>query len=77
MGFVLGYFRRVSIERPDAMLLYAIIDAFSKSKGIKMGKNDAWIAAAAHISGSKLVTTDNDFDHLVPAFISIDKIEIQ
>ena len=35
------------------------------------------IAAAAHISGSKLVTTDNDFDHLVPAFLSIDKIEIQ
>lgn len=74
MGFVLGFFRQVSIERPDALQVYATIDAFSKSQGIRMGKNDIWIAAAAHISGSRLVTTDDDFDHLVPGFISVDKI---
>lgn len=77
MGFVLGYFRRVSIERPDAMQVYATIDAFSKSQGIKMGKNDLWIAATSHISGSRLVTTDDDFDHLDPGFISVDKIELR
>ena len=77
MGFVLGYFRRVSIERPDAMQVYATIDAFSKSRGIKMGKNDVWIAATAHISGARLVTTDDDFDHLVPGFIAVDKIKLR
>lgn len=77
MGYVLGFFRRVSIERPDAMQVYAAIDAFSKSQGIKMGKNDVWIAAASHISGSRLMTTDDDFDHLVPGFISVDKIELR
>ena len=77
MSYVLGYFRLVSIERPDAMQIYATIDAFSKAQGIKMGKNDLWIAATSHISGSRLVTTDDDFDHLDPTFISVDKIELQ
>src|SRR5215470_12564535 len=52
MGFVLGYFRRIPIERPDVLQSYAAIDYFSKLKGIKMGKNDLWIAATVHISGS-------------------------
>lgn len=59
------------------MQVYATMDFFSNSKGIKMGKNDLWIAAAAYTSGSRLVTTDDDFDHLAPGFISVDKIELQ
>ena len=77
MGYMLGYFRRASIERSDVMQVYATIDAASKAKGIKMGKNDLWVAATSHISGSRLVTTDDDFDHLDPAFVSVDKIELQ
>jgi predicted nucleic acid-binding protein len=77
MGYMLGYFRQVPIERPDLMQTYAAMDFFSNSKGIKMGKNDLWIAAAAYTSGAKLVTTDDDFDHLAPNFISVDKIELQ
>ena len=77
MGYLLGYFRHASIERPDVVQAYAAIDYFSNSKGIKMGKNDVWIAAAAYTSGSRLVTTDGDFDHLDPDFISVDKIKLQ
>jgi len=31
-----------------------------------MGKNDLWIAATTYLklSNSKLITSDNDFDHL-------------
>lgn len=76
MGYMLGYFRRVSIERLDVMQVYATIDAFSKTKGIKVGKNDLWIAATAHISGSRLVTTDDDFDHLDPTFLFVDKVPL-
>ena len=77
MRYLLGYFRQVSIERPDVMNAYAAIDFSANAQGIKMGKNDLWVAATTHITGARLVTTDNDFDHLVPAFISIDKIELQ
>jgi predicted nucleic acid-binding protein len=36
-----------------------------------MGKNDLWIAASAAESGSLLITTDHDFDHLAPAHLSV------
>jgi len=76
MNFALDYFGRVPIEPKDVMGVYAAIDFFSKSQGIKMGKNDVWIAAAAYTSGSRLVTTDDDFDHLDPSFILGDKIRL-
>lgn len=31
-----------------------------------MGKNDLWIAASAKAAGATLLTTDGDFDHLIP-----------
>jgi tRNA(fMet)-specific endonuclease VapC len=31
-----------------------------------MGKNDLWIAACARAAGAMLLTTDDDFEHLVP-----------
>ncbi len=34
-----------------------------------MGKNDVWIAAAAHVTGARIITTDTDFDHLHPGFL--------
>jgi predicted nucleic acid-binding protein len=73
MSFALGYFGRVPIEPKDVMEVYAAIDFFSKSQGIKMGKNDVWIAAA-YISGANLVTADGDFDHLAQSLITVDKI---
>jgi len=61
---------------------YAEIDAYSQRRNPRiadypfatprnMGKNDLWIAATACLLGLKLVTTDNDFNHLHRAFIEV------
>ena len=34
-----------------------------------MSKNDVWIAASAKASGAVLLTTDRDFEHLIPGRI--------
>ncbi|MBI1763541.1 MAG: PIN domain-containing protein [Acidobacteria bacterium] len=73
MEFVLGCFGRVPIELRDVLETYAALDAHSKSQGIKMGKNDLWIAAAAYITGTRLVTTDDDFDHLNPTLLLVER----
>jgi tRNA(fMet)-specific endonuclease VapC len=62
------YFNTISIETFD-LSSYALIDTYSRNMGINMGKNDLWIAAAAHTTGATLVTTDRDFDHLHTKFI--------
>lgn len=77
MEFAIGYFGRVPIEQPDVMNTYAVIDAYSKSQGIRMGKNDLWIAAIAFTTDARLITTDPDFDHLDPDFLAIDRVKIQ
>ena len=59
------------------MNAYAMLDAYSKTQGITMGKNDLWIAAAVFFADARLVTTDKDFDHLTPGFIRVDKIEYE
>ncbi len=69
-AFLLGYFGRVPTEKPSIIEAYAMIDAFSEKQGRSMGKNDVWIAAAAHDTGATLLTTDKDFDHLDPLFLS-------
>jgi predicted nucleic acid-binding protein len=70
---------------PQMMRAYADIDAYSQGKLTRlsspftsknMGKNDLWIAAAAHVTGATLVTTDADFDHLDGVFIKLEKIPI-
>ncbi len=42
-----------------------------------MGKNDLWIAAAAHIIQATLLTTDKDFLHLDKHFFDIELLDIQ
>ena len=39
-----------------------------------MGKNDLWIAASAVITNARILTTDGDFNHLDPDFISVDRL---
>jgi tRNA(fMet)-specific endonuclease VapC len=75
MEFVLSYFWRIAINTPDVFEAYAAIDAFSESIGISMGKNDVWIAAAVQTLQALLLTTDKDFDHLHPIYISRDWID--
>ncbi len=74
MEFVLAHLGRLAIEKPEVMKTYATIDAFSKAQGIAMGKNDLWIATVTALADARLVTTDGDFDHLVPGFIAVDKL---
>jgi len=39
-----------------------------------MGKNDIWIAASAVFTNARILTTDEDFDHLDPDFIAVDRL---
>jgi len=75
MEFVLEYFDRIAIDSPEVFQAYAAIDAFSESLGKPVGKNDVWIAASAHVMEALLLTTDKDFDHLQPDFITRDWID--
>lgn len=85
---ILNEITYVDAANSDKLLLdsYAQIDAFSKRKtkdkignlllgsAGKMGKNDLWIAATAYALEAPLITTDGDFDHLNPNFLSVLKI---
>ena len=75
LEFGLGFFRMQTIDAPDVIRAYALIDSFSASMGIKMGKNDVWIAATAAVTGATLLTTDRDFDHLTTRFLAHDWID--
>ncbi len=59
----------IDINHPDILAVYGELDDFSHGAGQPMGKNDVWIAATAKVAGVTLLTTDGDFDHLVPAHI--------
>jgi tRNA(fMet)-specific endonuclease VapC len=72
--FLCGFFSRYSIDSLEVLEAYAVIDAYSKSVGRSLGKNDAWIAATAYVTGATLLTTDKDFDHLHPKFLIRDWI---
>src|SRR5262249_25374591 len=76
-------------ERLDAMLTalpaadvshnsiyeaYATIDCASAALGVKMGKNDLWIAATTSVVGGVLLTTDADFDHLSSIGLRIERV---
>ncbi len=78
----------ISINSQAQVQAYSLIDAFSQGKlksnplpsgmtARNMGKNDLWIAATACATNATLITTDKDFAHLDPQFISIDYIDIQ
>ena len=63
----------IEIRNQDIVNVYVDIETYSNKSNpdrqvsgsaIKMGKNDLWIAATAALTGSRLITSDNDFDHL-------------
>ncbi len=54
MEFCLGYFPRVSIDDEEIVRAYAMIDAHAQRAGHPLGKNDAWIAATASVTGARL-----------------------
>jgi tRNA(fMet)-specific endonuclease VapC len=73
--FYLGYFQRLSIDDPEIIRAYAVIDAHGQRIGQPLGKNDVWIAATAAVTGARLLTTDKDFARLDPLFLSHDWID--
>jgi predicted nucleic acid-binding protein len=75
MEFYLGYFQRISIDDPEILRAYAVIDAHGHRTGPPLGKNDVWIAATASVLRARLLTTDKDFDRLDPLFLSHDWID--
>ena len=82
---LLDMFEALPISSRSLANAYAEIDAFSQGRhpsltstfrARNMGKNDLWIAATTHLSEGTLLTTDNDFDHLMPDFLTVEKIYI-
>ncbi|GAB4016480.1 type II toxin-antitoxin system VapC family toxin [Spirosoma koreense] len=77
---LLAEYQRAGINDDAIIQRYADIDAFSQNKlagwpisvsSRNMVKNDLWIAASASLSGSTLITTDKDFDHLHGQFVDV------
>lgn len=59
----------VDINHSSVIDAYVELDLVSQvhpDGARNMGKNDLWIAACAKAAGATLLTTDNDFTHLIP-----------
>jgi tRNA(fMet)-specific endonuclease VapC len=65
----------VPLDYPAVVEAYARIDAHCRRMGTPIGENDTWIAATAHATGARLLTTDRDFDVLTPTFLARDWID--
>jgi len=73
LSTLLAAFMALDISYEDVIASYANTDLASDAVGIKMGKNDLWIAALARTHDLSLLTCDRDFDHLDSAGL-IDRI---
>ena len=68
----------VDISHPSVIEAYVQLDLLSQSHpdgARNMGKNDLWIAACAKAAGATLLTTDNDFSHLIPEHLDGEVID--
>ena len=59
----------VNIAAEPVLARYAEIHAFLTQSGKVVSNNDVWIAACASAADATLLTTDRDFDPLVPAYL--------
>ena len=89
METVLSEFPVVEVNRTEILHAYAQIDTWTHGKNppsaensptvpqpaISMKQNDLWVAATAHATKAKLLTTDKDFDHLRGGWIDVDWID--
>ena len=75
MDDLLDYFTIIPLPFSRVIAVYAEIDDFSRRSGVTMGKNDLWIAATASVTGTRLLTTDKDFDHLHGVYLERDWID--
>lgn len=75
LGTLLDLAIVVPLDFPGVIEAYARFDAHCRNAGTPIGENDTWIAATAHVTGARLLTTDRDFDCLTPTFILRDWID--
>lgn len=68
-SWLIGYFQRINIDSAEVIDAYALLDNYSRGVGVRMGKNDLWIAATAAVYEAALLTMDRDFDHLQDKFL--------
>ena len=66
----------LDISSPRIIAAYAQLDAVSEGEGRTMGKNDLWIAATTQVIEGVLLTTDADFDHLNPAHVRVERLDV-
>ncbi|MGI4788904.1 MAG: type II toxin-antitoxin system VapC family toxin [Janthinobacterium lividum] len=66
---LLTYLISIPIPYKTIVDAYVEIDDFSRRSGVKMGKNDLWIAAAAQTENAVILTTDKDFNHLPQSLV--------
>ena len=62
----------VNINHPRVIDAYVMLDLHARSHPLgarRMGKNDLWIAATAVAADAFLLTTDKDFDYLIPSHL--------
>lgn len=69
MESLLAYLIVVPIPYKTSVDAYVEIDDYSRRLGIKMGKNDLWIAATAQVENAVILTTDKDFAHLPQSLV--------
>jgi predicted nucleic acid-binding protein len=81
---LLKKFRIIDINIDEILNRYAEIDSYSQGKlkykkgnftARNMEKNDLFIAATSSVYGLVLVTTDKDFNHLSPDYITLKYID--
>ena len=72
-----GERKRQALERTLQSLVGVDIHARQHPMGARhMGKNDLWIAACAAAADAFLLSTDDDFEHLIPDQVRGDVIPV-
>ncbi len=71
LRWLLTQFDQLDINSAPMINAYALIDTVSRRVGVRMGKNDVWIAATAYVANATLLTTDADFSHLPPGLVNV------
>ena len=59
----------VNIDTRPVLDRYAEMATFLRQSGRTVSDNDVWIAACAAAADATLLTTDRDFDPLVPRYL--------
>lgn len=66
---LLSLFTPVPLPFSNIIEAYSLLDNYCLRNGYALSKNDLWIAAAAHVTGATVLTTDHDFDPLHGLFL--------